>query len=133
MVINNVFSHTSFQLICYKSSHPKSSIKKIVLKNFTKFTGKHQCKSLFFNKVAGLRLATLFKKRLRHRCFPVNFRKFLRTLFVQNTSGGCFYCSHFIHETRKITITIQEKTNSSSSLVHLQDTLGKKQLTNQKP
>ena len=31
--------------------------------------------------------ATLLKKRLRHRCFPVNFAKFLRTPFSQNTSG----------------------------------------------
>ena len=28
------------------------------------------------------------KKRLWHRCFPVNFVKFLRTPFRQNTSGG---------------------------------------------
>ena len=28
--------------------------------------------------VAALRLATLLKKRLGHRCFPVNFVKFLR-------------------------------------------------------
>ena len=27
------------------------------------------------------------KKRLRHRCFPVNFAKFLGTRFLQNTSG----------------------------------------------
>ena len=43
-----------------------------------------------FNKVAGLRPATLFKKRLWHRCFPVNFAKFLKHLFLQNFSGGCF-------------------------------------------
>ena len=54
-----------------------------VLKNFTKFTGKHLWQSLFFNKVAGLRLATFLKKRLWHRCFPVN----LRTPFLQNTCG----------------------------------------------
>ena len=30
-----------------------------VLRDFAKFTGKHLCKSLFFNKVAGLRPATL--------------------------------------------------------------------------
>ena len=28
-----------------------------------------------------------FKKTLQHRCFPVNFGKFLRTLFSHNTSG----------------------------------------------
>ena len=38
--------------------------------------------SLFFNKVAVLRPATLFKKRLWHSCFPVNFAKFLRTPFL---------------------------------------------------
>ena len=31
--------------------------------------------------------ATLLKKRLWHRCFPVNFVKFLRAPFLQNTSG----------------------------------------------
>ena len=33
------------------------------------------------------RLATLLKKRLWQRCFPVNFVKFLKTFFLQNTSG----------------------------------------------
>ena len=70
-----------------QSSHQRCSMKKGVLRNFTKFTGKHLCQSLFFNKVAGLRPATLLTKRLWHRCFPVNLVKFLRTLFLQNTSG----------------------------------------------
>ena len=38
--------------------------KKDVLKNFAKFTGKHLCHNLFFNKVSDLRPATSFKKRL---------------------------------------------------------------------
>ena len=33
------------------------------------------------------RPATLLIKRLWHRCFPVNFAKFLRTCSLQNTSG----------------------------------------------
>ena len=37
-----------------RSSHQRCSVKKGVLKNFAKFTGKHMCQSLFFNKVAGL-------------------------------------------------------------------------------
>ena len=60
--------------------------KKGVLKNFAKLTGKHLCMSLFFNKVASRRSATLLKKKLWHRCFPVDFAKFLRTPFVRNTS-----------------------------------------------
>ena len=71
----------------FRSSHWRCSIKKGILRNFTKFTGKHLCKSLFFNKVAGLRPAILLKKRLWHRRFPVNFAKFLGTSFLQNTSG----------------------------------------------
>ena len=44
-------------------------MKKGVLKNFAKFTGKYLCQILFFNKVV-----------------PVNFAKFLRTPFLQKTS-----------------------------------------------
>ena len=72
------------ELIWFRSSHQRYSIK---LKNFAKFTGKHLYQSLFFNKVEDLSPATLLKQRLWHRCFPVNFRKFLRTPFLQNTSG----------------------------------------------
>ena len=68
-------------LIKRKSSPPEVFCKKGVLRNFAKFIGKHLCQSLFFKNVAGLRLATLLKKRLQHRCFPVNFVKFLKTPF----------------------------------------------------
>ena len=64
-----------------RSSHQRCSMHESVLKNFTKSTGKHLCKSLFYNKVAALRPATLFKKRLWQRFFPVNFVKFLRAPF----------------------------------------------------
>ena len=59
----------------------RCSMKKGLLKNFTKLTGKHLCQNLYFNKVAGLKHATLLKKRLWHRRFHVNFAKFLRTPF----------------------------------------------------
>ena len=61
----------------YRSSHRRCSVKKGVLKKFAKFTGKHLRQ----------RPATLSKKRLWRRCFPVNFAKFLRTPFLQNTPG----------------------------------------------
>ena len=70
-----------------RSSHRRCSARKGVLRNFAKFKGKHLCQSLYFNKVANLRPATLLKQRLWHRCFPVNSAKFLRTPFLQNTSG----------------------------------------------
>ena len=74
-----------------RSSCPEVFHKKAVLRNFAKFTGKYLCQRLFFNTVAGqARPATLIKKSLWHRCFPVNFAKFLRTPFLQKSSSGCF-------------------------------------------
>ena len=64
-----------------RSSRPKVSCKKVILRNFSKLRGKHLCQSLFFSKVVNLRSATLLKKRLSHRCFLVDFVKFLRTAF----------------------------------------------------
>ena len=55
--------------ITKKKQTPEVLFKKGALKIFTKFTGKHLCQSLFFNKVAGLRPATLLKMRLWQRCF----------------------------------------------------------------
>ena len=65
----------------YRSSRSEVFCSKGALRNFGNFAGKHLCQSLFFNKVAGLRPATLLKKRLWHKRFPVNFSKFLRTTF----------------------------------------------------
>ena len=62
----------------FRSKHRRYSIKKGVLQNFTKFTGKHLC----------LRPATSLKKRLWHRWFCVIFKN---TFFLQNSSGGCFW------------------------------------------
>ena len=71
-----------------RSSHQRCSIKKGALKNFAKFKGKHLCQSLFLSEpLSGLRLATLLKKSSWYRSFPVNFAKFSRTPFLQDTSG----------------------------------------------
>ena len=71
-------------------SHRRCSARIGVLRNFTKFRGKHLYQSLFI------------KKRLWHRCFPENFAKFLRTLFLQNVSGrllvNCEWLLSFISE-----------------------------------
>ena len=78
-----VFLQNSFQKcrsihsqMSFRSSCPEVFCKKGVLRNLPKFTGKHPCQCLFINKVAGPSL------NLWHRCFPVNFVKFLRTSFL---------------------------------------------------
>ena len=72
-----------------RSSHQSCSLRKSVLGNFANILGKHFCQSLFFNKVADLNPATLLKKRLLQRCFPVIFVKFLRTPFYRTPLGDC--------------------------------------------
>ena len=64
----NIF-HEGFEgFSLFRSSHRSCSVRKGVLRNYA-------------------RPGTLLKKRLWHRCFPVNFAKFLRLPFLQNTSG----------------------------------------------
>ena len=55
---------------------PGVSYKKRCFSKFRKFHRKHLCQTP----------ATLWKKRVWHRCFHVKFAKFSRTSFLQNTS-----------------------------------------------
>ena len=78
----------------FRSSRLEVFCEKGVLRIFAKFTRKHLCQSLFFNKVEGVRSATLLKKRLWHRCFSVNFAKFLGIPFYRTprtTASFLFY------------------------------------------
>ena len=63
-----------------RSSHRSCSVGEVALRNLAKFTGKHLCQSLFFDKVV-LRPVISLKRRIWHSCFSVNFAKFFRTLF----------------------------------------------------
>ena len=54
---NMAFLHTKiyfwywyFQSITSRSNHTRCSVKKAGFRNYTKFTGKHPCQSLFLNK-----------------------------------------------------------------------------------
>ena len=73
-----------------KSSFDQSVSEKVARMCFNaKVTEKYMCRSLFLNKVAGLRYATLLKKELQNSCFPVNSFKnifFYITLHVAATS-----------------------------------------------
>ena len=69
-----------------RNNRPELYCNKSALINFTQFTGKHLCQSLIFNKFSELSPATLLKKTLWYGCFPVNFAKFSKTPFLQNTS-----------------------------------------------
>ena len=58
---NNIFAALVFAIENLRgSSHPDVLCKKGVLRNFTKFTGKHLCQSLFLNKVSGKRYINIY-------------------------------------------------------------------------
>ena len=69
----------------FRSSRPEMFCKKGVLRNFTKFTGKHLCQSLFFNKVADLKPATLLKKETLAQVFSCEFCKISKSTFFHRT------------------------------------------------
>ena len=64
----------------YKSNGPEVFCKKVFLK-ILQNSQENPCVRVSFLIKLQAPLATLLKKRLWHRCFPVNFAKFLRTLF----------------------------------------------------
>ena len=65
-----------------RSSHRRFSVRKDVVRNFAKFTGKHLCQGLF---MSGPEVCNFIKKRFWYRCLSVNFAKFLGT-----PPGNCF-------------------------------------------
>ena len=77
-----ILSNLKYYCQIIRSSRPELFCKKVVLKNFAKFTEKHLCWSLFSSKVADVRPATLLKNKLRHRYFHLNFAKSLSNNFL---------------------------------------------------
>ena len=81
----HLIHHTILSSVHQKRRRPEMFFKNRVLKNFAKFTEKHLRWSLFL-----IKLQTLGQ----HRCFPVNFGKFLRTLILiehlQTTASGSY-------------------------------------------
>ena len=67
-----------------------------VLKNFTEFTGKHLCQSLFFNKIAGLS-QQLIKNEALAQVFSREFcENFKNTLFTKHLwAPACDNCRIF--------------------------------------
>ena len=73
--------------ICQKwatrSSRPEVFCKKGLLRNFTKFIGKHLCQSVFFNKVAGA--CNFIKKETLAQVFSYEFFEISKNTFLHWT------------------------------------------------
>ena len=64
----------------YRSSHQRGSVRKSVLRNFTKFTGKHLCQSLLFNKARNF-----IKKETLAQVFSCEFSEIFKKAFLHRT------------------------------------------------
>ena len=89
-----VHAEYTSKMIKKKSNRTEGFCKKgALLKNFGKFTGKHLCPSLFFNKVAGL-----WKKKTLAQVFSCEFCKISKNTFSYRTApvagslNGSWFC-----------------------------------------
>ena len=75
---------------CFRSSHRRCSVRKGVLRNFAKFTGKHLYLSLFFKKVAGA--CNFVKKETLVQVFSCEFCEISKKSFSNRTPPGDYFC-----------------------------------------
>ena len=68
-----------------RNSSPEVLCKKGVLKDFLKFTGKHLCLTLFFNKVAGLIVYNFVEKETLAQVFSWEFYEISKNTFFYRT------------------------------------------------
>ena len=83
--ISNIYHHIKFR----RSIMNRCSIKKLFLK-ILQYSKSCKILQIFFNENVGLQSCNFFKKRLQHRCFPVNIAKFLRTPVLKNICQRLF-------------------------------------------
>ena len=76
---------------------PGGVLQKRRLKYLTEFIRKHLRRSLFFEQRCSIETCNFIKKRLRLRCFALNFANFLRTPILQNICKCISYCENIYH------------------------------------
>ena len=122
-MVNTTSKRSLVESITFRSSHWRCYAWKDVLKNFTKFTEKHLCQSLFFNEVAGLSLQVYWKIDSGTNVFLWILRN--KTPFLQNPSGQLLL---YVVSTRSNTALSQEKTSQRLNVPYR--VLSKDALTN---
>ena len=84
-----------------RSSQPEVFCEKVVLKNFAKFTRKHECQSIFLIK-ARSRGLQLFKKETLAQMFSCKFCEIFKSTLFHRTPLGAASVQHIsFHKTRK--------------------------------
>ena len=90
-----------------RSSHPEVFLSKDVLKNFAKFTDKHLCRSLLFNKVAGWKPETVRGSHWRSSVNYIGiFKKaalaFQNQPFIDPLRNRCYWIIDKFHRKKPV-------------------------------
>ena len=80
----------------YTEAPNEGVLKNKLFLNLRKIHRKTPVLKSLFNKVTDLMACNFIKMRLQHRCFPVKFAKFLRTLILKNICKRLFLCKEII-------------------------------------
>ena len=91
--------------------YPKSKNCEYLQKHLFTYVLQNRCSE------GGLKVCNFIKRRLQHRCFSVKFPEFLKHLFKQNTSDGCF-CAYLL--TYFVLVEIISK-NKDFYLMHMKE------------
>ena len=99
LTVTPVFAPNSFKNTTSKPQKQPLELfcKKVVLRNFANFTGKHLCWSFFLIELP--EVCSFIKKRLRQRCFPeefaflMNLQNFQEHLIWRLWTIACETCS----------------------------------------
>ena len=78
--------------------------KKVALRNLAKFTGKHLCQGLLFNKVAGLRpqACNFIKKEALAQVFSSEFCEISKNTFLHRTLVAASGFRNFVRVVLKL-------------------------------
>ena len=71
------------ELVFYRRSHQRCSIKKALLKNIAIFTGKHLCWSLFLIKLEDLRACNFIKRETSPQVFSRGHCKIFKNIYFE--------------------------------------------------
>ena len=100
----------------------RCSVEKVFLEISQNSHKKACARVSFFSKVTGQRPATLLKKRLWHRSFPVTFAKFLRAPFFTEHLRWLLLkrLSKNLNHWKTFEITLTTESNERNQITYLQ-------------
>ena len=97
-----------------------------VFKNFSNFTRKHLRQNLFIIKLQVSILQLYWKKRLRCRCFLMNFARYITRLFYRIPPGDRFYSAEKYFITKIVKSPLEKERKLETTYKKTNDTRWKK-------